>query len=102
MDSAFVACCAGELRSVACTVKLKTPAAVGVPETCPLAIFSRIPAGKAPSVTPHVTGGVPPFVARLLLYASMTSPAGSELVVTVSAGALIVMLSALLLVSGGL
>jgi hypothetical protein len=40
--------CAGLLESVTLAVKLKVPAAVGVPEMRPLEEFSERPAGRLP------------------------------------------------------
>ena len=45
--------------SVAVTVNVNGPAAVGVPASSPAA-ESVIPLGNAPAVTLHVTGAVPP------------------------------------------
>jgi len=78
------------------------PAVVGVPEICPLVPFTLSPPGNAPTVTLQLTGAVPPLEASVELYARFTSPAGSVAVVTVSTGALMVMLNAFVLVSGGL
>ena len=44
---------------VAVTVKVATPAAVGVPLTRPVEAFNVSPAGKAPPVTAHVMGVLP-------------------------------------------
>ena len=46
-------------ESVAVTVKVEVPAAVGVPEITP-AVDSDNPAGRLPVVTAHVYGGTPP------------------------------------------
>ena len=47
MLSAWVLVCGGVLESVAETVKLEVPAAVGVPEIVP-ELLSASPAGKLP------------------------------------------------------
>ena len=44
---------------VALTVKVKMPAAVGVPLMMPLEDAKESPAGSAPLVTLHVIGAVP-------------------------------------------
>src|SRR5579862_7545892 len=62
--------------SVAVTVKLKVPAAVGVPESRPLGA-SGTPVGVAPEVTANVYGGVPPDAVMLWEYAMPKAPAGS-------------------------
>jgi hypothetical protein len=57
IDNAAVA--EADALSVAFTVKLAVPAAVGVPDIVPLA--ARVsPAGSVPPATDHVYGGVPP------------------------------------------
>ena len=64
------------------TVKLAVPVAVGVPLTTP-ALDKVRPAGRLPTVTDHVYGGVPPVAARVCEYAVPTVPLGSgEVVVT--------------------
>jgi hypothetical protein len=63
------------------------PAALGVPLTAPVDAFTVRPAGKfAPA---HVYGGVPPVTARLAAYATPATPPGSDVVVMVSAGAMV-------------
>src|SRR5262245_47796432 len=49
------------LLSVAVTVKLEVPVAVGVPVMLPLAAFKLKPAGREPAVTAKVTGFWPPL-----------------------------------------
>ena len=46
-------------ESVAFTVKLKLPAAVGVPVTAPVLLFSVRPAGREPTETEYAYGAVP-------------------------------------------
>ena len=48
------ACGAGVSESVAVTVKFEVPAAVGIPEIAPVALFRDSPAGKLPVVTDQV------------------------------------------------
>ena len=50
------------VASVAVTVKVDEPAAVGVPESKPVLESDR-PAGSVPVVTANVIGAVPPLVA---------------------------------------
>src|SRR5262245_42271940 len=81
------------LESVAVTVKVDTPAAVGVPEMAPLAAASARPAGSDPLVTAHEMGARPPADARGLEYASVTSPSGSGDAVVMASPAKTEMLS---------
>jgi hypothetical protein len=68
MLRACVAVCAvGVAESVALTVKLLAPVVVGVPVIAPVLVLSVRPAGRAPTVTAHVTGGVPPLDCSVLL-----------------------------------
>jgi hypothetical protein len=65
--------------SVAFTVKVAVPGAVGVPVTVMLlpALEPRpIPTGKAPDANDHVNGGTPPVPVMLPVYAVPTVPAG--------------------------
>lgn len=50
----------GVLESVAVTVKLSFPAAVGVPVMAPVAPLRVRPGGRLPELTAHVSGAVPP------------------------------------------
>jgi hypothetical protein len=47
-------------ESVACTVKLNAPLALGVPVMLPF-VFRLRPPGSAPAAMDHVYGGVPPL-----------------------------------------
>ena len=69
------------------TVKLETPAAVGVPLKTP-AEDSVSPAGSAPENTDQLYGVVPPVAANVWLYALPTVPAGSgdDVVIDSAAG----------------
>ena len=60
MLKALVAVCTGLLESVTWTVKLKVPAAVGVPEMTPL-LLSVNPVGSVPLAIDQVYGEVPPL-----------------------------------------
>jgi hypothetical protein len=65
--SAIVALCAvGELESVTLAVKLKVPAALGVPEICPVEALRLKPVGNDPALTLHVFGLVPPLAASVV------------------------------------
>ena len=55
-----------EEESVAVTVKLKVPVAVGVPDKTP-APLSDNPAGGAPAVTAKAYGAVPPVAVKFWL-----------------------------------
>jgi len=73
------------LLSVALMLKLKLPAAVGVPERTPL--LSVTPAGNDPLTTEKVYGAVPPLAVIVCVYAAATVPAGTVVCVTVTVGA---------------
>jgi hypothetical protein len=62
--------------SVARTVKLKVPAAVGIPDMKP-AEFIFIPDGKEPAITVKVTGACPPVARICVVYPCPTVPPGS-------------------------
>jgi hypothetical protein len=59
MLKACEAVCAGELESVAFTVKENVPAMVGVPPICP-ALLKAKPTGKEPEEIDQLYGVVPP------------------------------------------
>jgi len=61
----------------------------------PVLVLSARPAGNAPTVTAHVTGGVPPLDCSVVLYATPTVPFGSVIVVIARGAAVTMMLSAL-------
>lgn len=63
MLSAWFTVCGGEPESVAVTVKLVAPPAVGVPEIAPVEGLSDNPAGSEPLVMLKVKGDVPPETA---------------------------------------
>ena len=82
--------CTGPLESVTVNVTPPDAVAVGVPVIAPVDAFSVNPAGRLPPVTVHVYGEVPPLTASEALYAVPTVPAGSDVVVMLSADATIV------------
>jgi hypothetical protein len=51
--------------SVARTVKLKVPVAVGIPEIPPVPELNDKPPGNAPAAIDHVSAPVPPFDASV-------------------------------------
>jgi hypothetical protein len=86
-DSAAVA--ETDALSVTRTVKLLGPAAPGVPDTVPPA--DRLsPEGSEPLDTDHVYGAEPPVAPSACEYAFPTIPAGSDDVVILNVGGLIV------------
>ena len=54
-------------ESVTVIVKVKDPAAVGVPERTPVAGFNVKPAGSDPVVTANVYGLMPPVAASVVV-----------------------------------
>jgi hypothetical protein len=58
---AVIVSCVGVVESVNLTVKLEVPVAVGAPVIAPLAGFSDSPTGRAPLVSDHAYGVVPPL-----------------------------------------
>src|SRR5262245_45129128 len=90
----FEAVCGVLLESVAVTVKVEGPAAVGAPEMAPVAASSDRPAGSDPLVTAHEMGARPPAEVRVLEYARATSPSGSGDAVVMARPVKIEMLSA--------
>jgi hypothetical protein len=53
----------GLLLSLAVTVKLKIPLAVGIPEITPVAVANVRPAGRVPAVMDQMWDDVPPLAA---------------------------------------
>ena len=76
IDSAALACCAGDPMSLTVTVKLVVPAAVGVPEITPVDAFRVNPAASDPELTDQVSLPVPPVAASCVVYAEPTTPGG--------------------------
>ena len=64
MLSALVVVKTGLAESVAWTIKLKVPAAVGVPVIAPVVGVKLRPPGNEPLVIDQVYGGVPPLAAN--------------------------------------
>jgi len=89
------ACGVGVSESVAVTVKLAVPDAVAVPDIAPVEELRDSPAGKLPLVTDQKYGDTPPVACKLAPgYADCATPVGSELVVTLSGVAEMLMLRA--------
>src|SRR5260370_20297560 len=86
----------GVAESVAVTEKLVVAVVVGDPVIAPVVLLSVRPAGSKPTVTAHVTGGVPPLDSRVVLYATPNVPFGSVFVVIARGAASTMMLIALL------
>ena len=86
-DSAAVA--ETDALSVTFTVKLLAPAVPGVPEIVPPADRVK-PEGSDPTDTDHEYGGAPPLTLSTCEYIVPTTPAGSDEVVMLNAGGLIV------------
>lgn len=68
--------------SVACTVKLKVPGAVGVPPIRPVLLPRDRPLGSVPWVTRNVTGGTPPVTEMVCVYAVPALPPANDNVVS--------------------
>ena len=86
-----VALTAGVSLSDAFTVKVTTPAVVGVPEITPAA--TDIPAGSDPVEMEYVYGARPPDAVTVVEYANPTSAFGSEDGASVTVPALTVKVS---------
>ena len=78
MFNDFAAAWAGDSESFTWTVKLTEPDCVGVPLMIPELGSSERLLGKAPAVTLHPKGVVPPVAASVALYATPTCPVGNE------------------------
>ena len=75
---ACVAVRVGCVESTTVTVKLKVPAAVGVPVIAPVEGASVRPGGRVPPETDQVNGGVPPSTVKMSAeYAVHSVPGGS-------------------------
>src|SRR5208283_5897626 len=72
---------AGEPESVTLIVKLKVPAAAGVPEIVPVAADNVRPVGNAPELMLQLYGVVPPLAPIVVEYAVPDCPVGSDVVV---------------------
>jgi len=75
-------------ESTAFTVKLKLPAAVGVPVMPPVLAFSESPAGRVPAEMEYVYGDVPPVAVADWPYATPAVAPASVDGETVIVGAL--------------
>ena len=62
---AWVAVRVGSVESTTVAVKLKVPAAVGVPVIAPVEGASVRPGGRVPAETDQVNGAVPPSTLRV-------------------------------------
>jgi hypothetical protein len=100
MLRACVTVCTGVPESVAFTVKLVVPVALGVPVMAPVLEFRLAQEGNAPEEMLQVTGGVPPVNISCWLYAELTVPLGKLVVVMTSVAAVTVMLNACVAVCG--
>src|SRR3989304_2056121 len=68
--------------SVARTLKLDVPPVVGVPLITPVPLFNVSPKGRLPVTIAHVIGAFPPVDVSVWLYARLTVPSDSAVVVT--------------------
>lgn len=75
-----VAVTAGLSLSATLAVKVLVPVAVGVPEMTPAVLMDK-PAGSAPEDMVNVYGAIPPEAARVVLYATVVTAIGTEVVV---------------------
>src|SRR6185437_6285008 len=71
--------------SIACTVKVKSPLVVGVPDRMPPVLRVR-PGGSVPPVVVKVYGAVPPVAANVCRYATPFVPGGNAAGLRVSNG----------------
>jgi hypothetical protein len=88
MPRASLLVCCGVPESVAVTVTFAVAAAVGVPEIVPELLRFR-PAGKLPVVTVQVIAPDPPVACKVVEYALLTMPVGTEVVVIASSGLMV-------------
>lgn len=86
MLRACFAVCAGDSKSVACTVKEKDPLAVGVPEITPPDEIAK-PVGKVPLANVQLYGLTPPLAVSVWLYAVLSVALGRVVVVIMSVAA---------------
>ena len=83
-----------ELPSVTCAVKLKLPAAIGVPDNNPL-LLRVSPPGSDPDAMLNTKGPLPPEAASVCEYATPTVAPGNVDPVEIPSDEVIVMDSAL-------
>src|SRR5690242_6196025 len=83
---AIVKCCrAVAVRlSVTLTSKAADPASVGVPAITPVVEFRVSPFGRAPLMSDHEYGGVPPAAVNVWEYAAPAKPPGNNAAVTIT------------------
>ena len=90
---ALAVCLAGELESVAVTVMLKVPVAVGVPEITPVPELMFSPGGSEEpvcAIQDQAMGAIPPLLdSTVVLYAVPRVPLGREAVVMASFGVMV-------------
>jgi hypothetical protein len=79
----LVAVCIGFPASVTWALKLKVPAAVGVPAIAPLSGLSVRPGGRDPLAINQAYGVVPPLAVNVAEHATLTVPAARDVVVMV-------------------
>src|SRR3989344_2241989 len=87
MERVLVAIFWGKEESLAWTVNVNVPAAVGAPDKTPVLVFKVIPAGKAPREIDQIYGFVPPDADNVWEYAAPVVPPGNVVVLIINAGA---------------
>jgi hypothetical protein len=87
------------LESTSFTVNVNVPAAVGMPETAPVAAFQVSPGGNDPPDIVVVSDAVPPAETIVVLYGDPTIPAGGA-PASVGSGLTVIVTVSSLLVSG--
>ena len=86
IDNCLVAIFWGKEESLAWTVNVNVPAAVGAPDKTPVLVFKVIPAGKAPREIDQIYGFVPPDADNVWEYAAPVVPPGNVVVLITNAG----------------
>jgi len=76
------------VESAAWAVKVKLPAAAGVPLMAPLAAAKVSPGGNDPAVIENVKGGIPPDAVSAEKYGAPTRPALAAQAIVTGAGAM--------------
>ena len=84
-----VAVSGGLAASATCTVKLKFPPAVGIPEIDPSA-FTSSPGGRVPPLKVQLYGVIPPDACSVALYAVPAVAPASDAVVTAGGGTTVI------------
>ncbi len=67
IESCLLAVCGVEEESVAWTVNVKVPEALGIPLIAPVELFGANPPGREPAVMLQLYGAVPPEAASVAL-----------------------------------